>query len=365
MDIIQLIKAFLTAAVVAVITTPGVICLYKKFGWLDSPYNKIHPKVVHKYPVPRGGGIVIFLAITGASILFLPLDKHLASILLGLFTLMIVGTLDDIFDLNPYLRLGLGVLAAACVVGGGIGIPFITNPFGGIIRLDQPQISINFLGKTRHLWVLADIFAICWILACANFVNWSKGVDGQLPGIVVIASLTIAILSFRFSADITQWPVAVLAFATAGAYAGFLPFNFYPQKIMPGYGGGTMGGFMLAVLSILATTKVGTAVMVLGIPLIDAGFVVLRRFLAGRSPVWGDAQHLHHKLLRLGWGKRRIAIFYWLVTAFLGILALNLSSTWKFYIIILIAFFLGGFLLWVRTLNSSLFRQDQSSGLKT
>lgn len=362
MDIIQLIKAFITSSIIAAVTTPIVILVYKKFGWLDNPAKRKHPKVVHQYPVPRGGGMVIFLAIVSASIIFLPLDKHLVGILLGIAILAIVGTLDDIFDLNPYLRLGLGLLASLCVVGAGIGIAFITNPLGGVIRLDQPQIPIFLFGKTRNLWILADIFAILWILACANFVNWSKGVDGQLPGIVVIASLTIAILSFRFSADITQWPVAVLAFITAGAYAGFLPFNFYPQKIMPGYGGGTIAGFILAVLSILATTKVGTAIMVLGVPLVDAGFAILRRIAQGRSPVWGDAGHLHHRLLQIGWGKRRIAFFYWLATFLLGILALQLSSRAKLYTIGLITFILGGFFLWARILNSSLFPQDQSSG---
>lgn len=144
---------------------------------------------------------------------------------------MIVGFLDDRLDLNPYLRLLLGFLAAGLVVGSGIGIPFITNPFGGIIKLDQPQIRFYFLGEERSIWILADLFALFWIVFLTNIVNWAKGFDGQLPGIVVIAGLTIAFLALRFSADITQWPVAILASITAGAYLGFLPFNFYPQKL--------------------------------------------------------------------------------------------------------------------------------------
>ncbi len=330
------------------VITPIIIFTYKKFGWLDDPQRKKHPKVVHKYPVPRGGGIIIFLSIFLAASFLLPFDKHLIAILLGACILMITGFLDDIFDLNPYLRLLLGFLSVLCVVAGGIGIPFITNPFNGIIHLNQPQIPIFLFGKTRQIWILSDLFALFWILACMNFINWSKGVDGQLPGIIVIACLTIGFLSLRFSADITQWPVAILAFITAGAYAGFLPFNFYPQKIMPGYGGGIIGGFMLAVLSILATTKVGTAVMVLGIPIADALFAITRRLLAGHSPVWGDAQHLHHKLLHLGWSKIKIAIFYWLVTLVLGILALHLSSLAKLYTISIIIGLLGAFFLWLK-----------------
>lgn len=365
MDVLQLIKAFFISLGLAFFITPVVIKIYQHFGWLDNPQGKKHPKVIHQYPVPRGGGLVIFLAIVITSLIFLPADKHLIAILIGLSLLVLIGFFDDLFDLNPYLRLFLGFLACLCVVGGGIGIPFITKPLGGIIRLDQPQLSLILLGKTRHIWVLADLFAIVWLLACMNFVNWAKGVDGQLPGVVVVAALTIGLASFKYSADITQWPVAVLAFITAGAYLGFLPFNFYPQKIMPGYGGGTIAGFMLAVLSILATTKVGTAVMVLSIPLIDALFAVVRRIITGRSPVWGDAQHLHHQLLREGWSKRKIAVFYWLAALILGILALNLSSKGKLYTIMLLLVILGGFFLWIKFLRRFLSRRDPSSGLKT
>lgn len=365
MDTLLLIKAFFISTALAFFITPLVIKIYRHFGWLDNPQGKKHPKVIHQYPVPRGGGLVVFLAIVITSLIFLPVDKHLIAIFSGLSLLALVGFFDDLFDLNPYLRLFLGFLACLCVVGGGIGIPFITKPLGGTIPLDQPQLAIFLLGKTRHIWVLADLFAILWLLACMNFVNWAKGVDGQLPGIVVVASLTIGLASFRYSADITQWPVALLAFITAGAYLGFLPFNFYPQKIMPGYGGGAIAGFMLAVLSILATTKVGTAVMVLSIPLIDALFAVVRRMITGRSPVWGDAQHLHHQLLRIGWGKRKIAVFYWLTTLILGILALNLSSRGKLYTIILLMVLLGGFFIWIKFLRQFLSRPGRSSGLKT
>ncbi len=365
MDLLQLIKVFLLSSLLAFLFTPLIIKIYRRFGWLDDPSGKKHPKVIHRYPVPRGGGLVIFLAIFLSSLFFLPTDKHLWAILLGLLMLAVIGFFDDLFDLNPYLRLFLGFLACLCVVGGGIGIPFITNPLGGIIRLDQPQLSIFLFGKVRHLWLLADLFAVIWLLACMNFVNWAKGVDGQLPGIVVIASVTVGIASFRYSADITQWPVAVLAFITAGAYFGFLPFNFYPQKIMPGYGGGTIAGFMLAVLSILATTKVGTAIMVLSLPLVDAFFVVLYRLFTGRSPVWGDAQHLHHHLLRAGWSKRKVAIFYWLTTLILGILALSLSSRGKLYTIMMLMVILGSFLIWIKFLKQFSSQLDQSNGLKT
>lgn len=362
MNTLNVFLPFLVSFLTSFLTTPLVIKIYRHFSWLDDPRKSRHPKVIHKYPVPRGGGIPIFLSILVTSLLFLPLDKHLIGILLGGLVLTIVGILDDLCDLNPYLRLTTGLLAAGCVIAAGIGIAFVTNPFNGIIRLDQPQIPFFLFGKTRTIWVLSDLFALFWILWCQNFVNWSKGIDGQLPGIVVVASLTIAFLSLKFSADITQWQVATLAAILAASYLGFLPFNFYPQKIMPGFGGGSLAGYFLAVLTILSTTKVGTAMIVLGVPMIDAAYSIIRRILKGQSPVWGDRGHLHHRLLDLGFSKRKIAVFYWLISIFLGFLAFYLNSSQKFYTIVLLAVILGGFILWFNLFGSWLKHQDHGSG---
>jgi UDP-GlcNAc:undecaprenyl-phosphate GlcNAc-1-phosphate transferase len=164
---------------------------------------------------------------------------------------------------------------------------------------------------------------------------------------VAIAAITIAALSLRFSADITQWPVIILASITAGAFLGFLPWHIYPQKIMPGYGGATLAGFLLAVLSILSTTKVGILVVVLGVPLVDTGYTIVRRILAGKSPVWGDRGHLHHRLLDAGWSKPKVALFYWAITAFLGLIALNLNTPSKFYTIVSVAVFVLGLIVWL------------------
>jgi len=126
-----------------------------------------------------------------------------------------------------------------------------------------------------------------------------------------------------------------------------LVFNIYPQKIMPGWGGGAQAGFFLAVLSMLSGSKLATALIVLGVPLMDVVYAIIRRIRAGKSPVWGDALHLHHQLLKLGWSKRQVALFYWLVTAGLGLIALQLNSQMKAYTILLIAVAVGGVLLWI------------------
>lgn len=348
---------------VSFIVTPLVIFIYRRAGWVEKPHR---PKDTHIHPVPRGGGIPAWMALVLTSLIFLPLDQHLRGILVGATLLAAIGILDDRLDINPYLRLVGCFLAAGMVIAAGIGIPFITNPLGGIIKLDQPRIYFYLLGETRSVWILADIFALFWIVFLTNIVNWAKGFDGQLPGIVVIAGLTIAFLALRFSADITQWPVAILASITAGAYLGFLPFNFYPQKIMPGYGGGSLAGFMLAVLAILSTTKVGTAVVVLGIPFIDAVYSIIRRLASGRSPVWGDRGHLHHKILdEWKWGKRKAAVFYWSITALLGFLSLSLSSLKKFYTMVMLVIIVGGLFLWFRFLSTFSKASDQDKPSKT
>lgn len=328
-----LLYPWLTSAIVAFAVTPIVIKFAKYLKIIDDPKVHKHPKVIHTTPTPRGGGIPIFLALFVSSLMFLPFDKHLIGILAGALILTIMGFLDDRYNLNPYLRLFLGFMAAAAPIASGIGISFLTNPFGGILNIPA------FLG---------DIFALFWITFLMNIVNMgAKGVDGQLSGVTLIAALTIAFLSSRFSADITQWPVIILAAITAGAYSGFLPWHVFPQKIMPGYGGGALAGYLLGILSILSTTKVGTLIVVLGIPFVDTGYVIARRVLSGKSPVWGDRGHLHHRLLDAGLTKSQVAAFYWLITGVLGILALNLNTASKLYTIIGVSLFVGGIIIWL------------------
>lgn len=354
---------FLISLVISFLFTPLTILLFKKKNWLDDPVKQALSKTTHQYPVPRGGGIPIFLSLLSA-LFFLPLDQHLKGILGAVLVALLVGLADDIFreKISPLPRLIGNFLSAGLVVFSGIGIAFINNPLGGIIKLDNPQFCFTFLGQTRCLWLLADLLALIWIVWCMNFVGWSGGVEGQLPGIVGIAGLTIAFLSLRFSADITQWPVTILALILAGAYFGFLPWNFYPQKIMPGYSGKTIAGLMLAVLSILSTAKVATLMLVLAIPLIDASYLVIKRILSGKSPVMGNREHFHHRLLDLGWSKKKIALFYWLITLLLGILALNLNSKQKFYTMLMLVLFFLGVILWIKFFSTSSKQPDQDNG---
>lgn len=335
--IFPLIFAFIVSLAITYIT----ILSYKSIGLVDKSTKKEHPKHIHTNPIPRGGGIPIFVAMLFATLTFIKVDTQIAGIFAGALIITITGILDDVLDISPYVRLGIGVVAALIVVSTGIGIGYISNPIGpGVIHFD--------------LNLVTNLITVLWIVWGMNFVNMgAKGLDGQLPGVTMIAAIVMGILSTRFANDITTWPSAYLSFALAGAYGGLLVFNIYPQKIMPGWGGGALAGYFLAVLSILSGAKVATAMIVLGVPLMDVIYVMGRRIAAGKSPVWGDTTHLHHQLLRLGWSKTKVAGFYWVVTAILGFLALQLNSQMKAYTILLIAVILGGVLLWINLFLSS------------
>lgn len=317
-----------------------------KFGLIDDKFHRKHPAQIHTGSIPRAGGISLFLGIIVPLLLFLPVNKALLGVMLGAIVTVIIGIIDDKKDINPYLRFIGNIISALIVIGVGIGIPFINNPFNGVIHLDTIRITFNFFGEHSVL-ILADIFALIFIVWTMNVIGWSGGTDGQLPGFVSIALFVLGVLSLRFTAhDISQSVVTALAFITMGSYLGFLPWNFYPQKIMPGYGGKALAGYMLAVLSILSGAKVGTMILVLGLPMSDALYTIFRRIISGRSPVWADRGHFHHKLLEKGWGKRRIALFYWLIAGVLGAIALTVSSEQKLFILLTVLVIVGGILIW-------------------
>jgi UDP-GlcNAc:undecaprenyl-phosphate GlcNAc-1-phosphate transferase len=341
---------FAIATLISTLITPMVIWFFQRQGWVEDPKQKKHVKITHQRPLPRGGGLAIFVSIALCALTLLHVDSYLLFILAGATVLTLVGFIDDLYDIHPLIRLGANFAAAALVVGGGIGIAYVSNPFGpGVINLNQPQLAFWLFGDLHTVWVLADIFAILFIVWNINIVNWSKGVDGQMPGFVAIACVFIALLAGKFAADPTQFNVNHLALITAGAFTGLLIWNFYPQKILAGYGAGSLAGYFLAVLSILSGAKVATALMVLAVPTADAIFTITRRILAGKSPFWGDRGHLHHKLMDvLGWGRRRIAIFYWATTLVMGVLSLYLNTIGKIVTICIVLLLVFSFLIWAK-----------------
>jgi UDP-GlcNAc:undecaprenyl-phosphate/decaprenyl-phosphate GlcNAc-1-phosphate transferase len=354
---------FIVSCITTFFSTPLVIRFAKKYKLVDDIKKRFHPAHTHKGIIPRAGGLALFIGIGLSIVLFVPITKVTVGILLGSSVLIIVGLFDDKKDVPPYIRLITNALAALVVVFAGVGIPYITNPLsGGVLHLDTLRVTFNFIGP-HSIIIFADIFAFLWIMWTMNIVGWSAGVDGQMPGFVAISACILGLLSLRFTIlDPSQIHVTILAFIISGAFIGFIPWNFFPQKIMPGYGGKTLAGFLLAILGILSYGKVGTALLVLGIPMIDAVYTLIRRIGKSKSPVLADRGHLHHRLLDLGWGKRRIALFYWMVSAILGAIALTVTSQQKVYAMLLVAVGIGGFLLWVAFFSQFSDQQDQDNG---
>ncbi len=336
------ILIFIFTAIVSYLLTPPTIKYAKKLKLVTDKRKRNHPAHTHTGIIPRGGGVPIFFAILLGVVLFIPLSKITTGILISSFLLLIVGLIDDHSDTSPYIRFFLNVLISALVVSFGLGIPYISNPFGGVIHLDQWKLAFDLFGRHRIL-ILADLLAVLWLTWTMNMVNWSKGVDGQLPGFVGITAFFLGLLSTRFTGhDIGVQSVVLISFAVSGAYLGFLPYNFFPQKIMPGYGGGALAGFLLGVLSILSFGKLGTAVLILSVPMIDAIYTIIRRIKLKKSPFKADWGHFHHRLMDIGWGKRRVAVFYWIISFILGISSLFLDGMKK-----LLAFATVGILLLV------------------
>ncbi len=356
--------AILISFLITVFATPFVISLSRKYGLVDNPKLRPHPAHVHTSVIPRAGGLPAFIGIVTSILLFIPLTKQVMGIIAALIILLLVGLADDKYkNLSPYARLVGQFLAALIVVGSGIGISFITNPFGGILELDPLNLPLSFLGISWILY-LADLVAIIWIVWVMNMLNWSKGVDGQMPSIVLIASLILGCLSFKFflEGDLSQLTTAKLAFLTTGAAAGLLIFNWYPAKILPAFSGSTIFGLLIAVLAISSGAKLATAGLVLLVPATDFIYTFFRRILQKKSPVWGDRGHLHHKLLDLGLNHQQISLFYMIGSAILGAAAIALNSKGKLFAAILTAAAVFAIILWLNFFGGLSNRQDRDNG---
>ncbi|MEK7534178.1 MAG: MraY family glycosyltransferase [Patescibacteria group bacterium] len=340
------ILPFITAFFITIIATPVSLIFIKKIGLFDDPKTHKHPAMIHTKPIPRGGGIPLFIGIAIAGILFLPITKTVIVLFIASLIALITGVLDDKFDISPYLRFIINIITALIIVGSGISIPFITNPMGGILYLNSIKLSLDFFG-IHSVFALSDLIAIVWIVWVINMLNWSKGVDGQMPGIVAISGVVIGILSLRFGVfDEFNLINTNLSFIIAGSALGFLIFNFYPAKIFPGYGA-TAVYLLLSTVSIMSSAKLATAILVMGVPMIDGVFTIFRRLLTGRSPFWHDKKHLHHLLLGLGIKQRSIALFYWIFSGILGTIALTLSSRAKLFAIVMLLIIVGGAILFL------------------
>ncbi len=345
--------AFTFAFILGYVLVQLTIFFAKKYGFVDNPKKRTHPAILHTRIIPRAGGLAIFLSFLIASFTFVPFSKKLLGIFLGAIVVTIVGLIDDKYDLRAWQKFLAQIVAAVLVVLSGIGITFIANPFSifgtgidPIIRLDVIRVAFQFFG-THSILILADLFAIFWIVWVINMVNFSSGVDGQLGGISLITLFVIFAASLRFGADPGQSIVTKLSVIGAGATLAFLINNVNPARIFPGDSGSYFLGYLIAVLAILSGAKVGTALLVMAVPLVDGVFTVLRRIALGQSPFLGDKKHLHHRLLEMGLTQTQVSLFYWLLCAILGAIALALPAEGKVFAALFVAIIVLGVLVWL------------------
>jgi len=296
---------------------------FPRWGLLDKP----HKYGLNRAPIPYFGGVTIVLAFLIGAAIFLKWENRLL-IFLGLALLVaMVSFLDDLKGISPYIRLLLQIGAGAALYFSGIQVMALPNPIGPEINLMSWQ-----WGGVAVLSLLATIF---WLLLIMNTLNWSDGLNGLASGVSAIASLVIFLLAVKPGIHLVdQTPVAVMALLLASILLVFAAQEFYPARILMGDTGSMFLGFMLAGLTIYSGGKLGTALLVLGFPILDALWVILRRILSKRSPLKGDLQHFHHRLLYAGLSQRQALVVIYLASAMFGLLALVLGSGQKIWAII-------------------------------
>lgn len=314
---------FLGTMIVSFFVTILVRKLALHLGIHDIPNL---PRKIHKDPLPKIGGLAIFfsfiLGVTALAVLG-GTDEinstRIAGFVLGGAILLIGGILDDKYDLAPSKQIWFPIAAAAAVVLSGTYISYITNPFGGAVLLDQFKIG--------PYPVFGSALVFLWILGLTYTTKFLDGMDGLVSGISGIAALVIFGLSL--APAVNQTTTAFLAIIFAGAVFGFLPFNFHPARIFLGEGGSTFTGFMIAVLAVISGGKIATALLVFGIPILDAAWVIVRRLWFGASPFRGDKRHLHFRLLDIGLSQRQAVVFLYILALVFGSVAVFLQSLGK------------------------------------
>ena len=320
-----LVAAFVVAALLALVLTPLVLRVAIRLDNVDRPDDRR----VNVAPIPRGGGVAVALAFllvavggialnaqTGAVPLPWTLESaDLIALLAGGIVATLLGILDDTFQLRARWQLVGQLVLAGVAVAAGITVTYLNNPFGpGNISLSEP---------------FAIGFTMLWIVGMINSINFIDGLDGLSSGIALIAAATLGLISMTTA--IGQPFIAILCFALAGSLLGFLRWNFHPATIFIGTSGVMFVGYTLAVLSILGSAKVAVALLVLGVPILDTFWIIVRRLASGRSPFSPDRGHIHHRLLDLGLSQSQTVLVIYAICIALAVLTFVLSGTGQVY----------------------------------
>ena len=324
MNITNYILPFILSFLITLGLTPLVRYFALKNNWAVL---KPRERDIHKKPIPRLGGIAIFIAfwlVVFGYLLFNPtklsfidekilgIDKNLLGVFLGSSILFIVGVIDDIKEVGAWQKLFWQVLSGIVIVYFGINIWWFANPLGGL---------------NIQLGSLTYLFVPLWVIIIVNVVNWLDGIDGLADGISAITLIILGILAA--TPYVNQPATALICFILAGAASGFLPFNFNPAKIFLGDSGSMFLGFMIAIAAIISGGKVATVALILGIPILDAIWVIARRFFAGKPIMQADKFHLHHRFLEAGFSQRQIVIVLYILSALFGTIALLVGTQAK------------------------------------
>jgi UDP-GlcNAc:undecaprenyl-phosphate/decaprenyl-phosphate GlcNAc-1-phosphate transferase len=335
--------SLLSALILSFLLTVALTFIVKKIaplaGLIDEPGDA---RKIHKKAMPLGGGLAIFLSFF--TILFFAKDILLVGDLesnhwLGFFAggviLIIGGLLDDKFNLKPKIQIIFPLIAIILVLVSGINIEKLSNPFGGdFIFLNQfeiPMYSIN--DSLVYFLPISAILLFFWLMGMMYTTKLLDGLDGLVTGVTMIGSFIIFL--FTSSDKYSQPDIALASLVLAGACLGFLIFNWHPASIFLGEGGSLFLGYALGVLAIISGGKIAIALLVMGIPIIDVAWTIIRRIKNGKNPFkFSDRNHLHYKILDTGISQEKTVLFYYLLSLIFGSSALFLQSRGKFLALI-------------------------------
>ena len=341
----NIILALAAAFVISFAATPVVRSFAKQVGAVDIPDNKRH---IHTHPIPRMGGLAIFLGFLLSVLLFANITPQVRGILLGAILIVVVGAIDDVMNLNAWLKFCVQIVAAVIAVLSGVIINVVSNP---LLITGEQAITVG---------ILAVPVTILWIVGVTNSVNLIDGLDGLACGVSAIASLSMLVVSMLVSEANSN--VAVILAALCGGCLGFIPYNLNPAKIFMGDTGALLLGYVLATASVIGMFKFYAIVtfilpvLALAVPLSDTIFAFTRRILRGQSPFHADRGHFHHKLLDIGLNQKQAVAVLYAVSAILGLTAVVLTSSGIVRIVLaIVAFAIAvGIWLFVFRHNSSI-----------
>lgn len=338
--------AVIVSFVVAIGITPLCMLIARRYGIVDDPQTAPERKKQAR-PIPLLGGLAIIVA-TWVTWLVLWRGGYLADEIVTLKQILSVsvaggilavgGVIDDRWHLSARRQIWWVIVAVAIVVAGGIGVTFITNPFGGILDLTAIQWTlVRWHDVPYHLTLWADLFTFVWLLGASYTTKILDGLDGLVSGLGIIGGMIVFLLTLR--PEVHQAGVGMIALSLVGASAGFLYWNWHPAKVYLGEAGSLYIGFMLGVVSIISGGKIATALLILGLPILDLLWVMIQRVRNRRSPFTSaDRFHLHFRLLDAGFSVRQsVLIIFSLVTVF-GVSTLYVHGAMK--VVVLAA--LGG-----------------------